>query len=212
MKALKKTILMTLVVITLLSALVSCVSSREETDLYELGEEMIGLMQEMASNDYYLELYSVEAFNDMLHYVAKANYTTPKAVYSFEISKSHFEQMIPETEGGKNPFSDELEEIVFESYARNFAAQLISRFGASAIAASGVCALQKTVCSSKITVPTCYLYVYESAPSVIITFIPGEDNTVSANGTFILPKELQDEETLIEYLNEMKVTLTQIDK
>lgn len=58
--------------------------------------------------------------------------------------------------------------------------------GVENLAASSVCSVGKTFVSENATENMIYIYVYEGAAPVAVTFILGEDHTVSATGTFIL--------------------------
>ena len=64
--------------------------------------------------------------------------------------------------------------------------QINAQNGATTLAATTICAAGKTFVSSEGDGDAIYLYVYENACPAAVSFVRGEDNSVSASGTFIL--------------------------
>ena len=64
--------------------------------------------------------------------------------------------------------------------------QINAQNGATTLAATTVCSAGKTFVSTEEDGDAIYLYVYENACPAAVSFVKGEDNTVSASGTFII--------------------------
>ena len=64
--------------------------------------------------------------------------------------------------------------------------QINAQNGATTLAATTICTAGKTFVSTEGDGDAIYLYVYENACPAAVSFVRGEDNTVSASGTFIL--------------------------
>ena len=64
--------------------------------------------------------------------------------------------------------------------------QINAMGGVENLAASSVCTVGKTFVSENASESIIYLYTYEDAAPIAVTFTVGEDYTVSATGTFIL--------------------------
>ena len=58
--------------------------------------------------------------------------------------------------------------------------------GTEELAVSSICTHGKTFVDDSITDNTIFLYVYEDALPIAVTFTVGEDGAVSASGTFIM--------------------------
>ena len=57
------------------------------------------------------------------------------------------------------------------------------------IAASSLCKAGKTFVAEGLTESTMYLYVFDAAVPVFVTFVPGDDNSVSASASFVILDE-----------------------
>ena len=64
--------------------------------------------------------------------------------------------------------------------------QINAQNGATNLAATTICTAGKTFVGSEGEGDAIYLYVYENACPAAVSFVRGEDNSVSASGTFIL--------------------------
>jgi hypothetical protein len=162
--------------------------NRPNKTLYKQGLEVISLMEEMASSDTYLKLYSASSdIQDIVRTVGEGDFSEPKAVYKVAISEETLLALMEmtgseETEG----MSDTLKEYVQSRIKSTFVNQINARGGATTLAAAGICTGEKTFFNDELTESVIYLYTYESAVPVAISFVVGEDGTVSATGNFIL--------------------------
>lgn len=161
---------------------------RQETpqkSLYEQGLSVISLMAEMVKSDDYIEMYSQN--KELIETVAKAgngDYAEPKAVYKITVSKNLIQMLAQGS--ALTELSPTLREYVDRRMRGMIATQLNQSAGAQALAASSICMVQKTFVNDTLDeVGTSYLYTYENGFLIVVTFTPGEDNTVSASGSFI---------------------------
>lgn len=183
----RKMILTLLVVLAVLGA-VGCDKSVEEVNqkpIYEHGIEVIQLMTEMAQSTEYLITYTGnESIRDIINDIGKSDYQEVKKVYSISFDKSTLEKL---TElAGVEGISDELREYTMQRMITAFISQINAYSGAEKLAAASVCTVGKTFVSNELDHDSIFIYTYEDAYPVAVTFIAGEDNTVSANGMFIV--------------------------
>jgi len=201
MKKLKNILLIAVAAAMLISIFTSCNDKRSKTDeeLYNNGIEMIQLMKEMATNDSYLMLNSTESLSHELSPVQYGDYTEPEAVYSFTISES---QIAAEYES-IDKMSKELKNAIVSKFISDFAARINAIYSnAATLAASSICVVNRTFVTDGRIEPILYVYIYSDAPAVIVSFIPGEENSVLAKGMFILSESLRTEEDILEHFEE----------
>ena len=67
--------------------------------------------------------------------------------------------------------------------------RLNSLGGVDDIAVASLCTVGKTFVNENADGNVIYLYTYDNAVPVAVTFITGDDNSVSANGTFVMYDE-----------------------
>ncbi len=185
-----------------------------KASLYEQGLELITLMQEMAGNDTYMSLYSSSTeLQEIISVVAEGDYSAPKEVYKITIDEKLLLSLGGEV--SMDGMSEQLQEYMCARLYASIATQLNARLGgANVLAAASICTASKTFVNSEITENMIYLYTYENAKPVVITFIPGEDNTVSASGYFILCEEPETDtlEELKEYLDVFAGTIEVVEE
>ncbi len=180
-----------IVSVLLLSALllVSCGSAAEETSLYTRGTEIVSLLDELAGSEEYLGVYTASAeILEILDAVAKGDHTSPAAVYEITIPA---EMILALSEAEIAPgMSEELRQNLLNRTQATVTATVNSRNGVNVLAATSVCTVGKTFVNSSLTAATIYLYTFEDATPVIVTFTPGDDHTVSASGTFLISEDI----------------------
>jgi hypothetical protein len=84
-----------------------------------------------------------------------------------------------------------------------------ARGGSTALAAASICTAGKTFVSDEITADTIYLYTFENAVPVAVSFTVGEGNTISASGTFLIAEELNtgSPESIKEFFSEIDLSV-----
>ncbi len=181
-----------IVSVLLLSALllVSCgTAAVEETSLYVRGTEIVAMLDELAGSEEYLGVYTASPeIMEILGNVAEGDHTSPKTVYEIVIPS---EMILALSEAEVAPgMSDELRTNILNRTQGTVAATVNSRNGVNTLAATSVCTVGKTFVNSSLTAATIYLYTFENATPVIVTFTPGDDHTVSASGTFLMSEDI----------------------
>lgn len=155
--------------------------------LYEQGLEIISVMKEMAGNEDYIAFLSPDGgLKDLLSEAAAGDFSMPKAVYQIKVSESAFLEL---SELDLDALSVPLQENLKSRVAPAVFNQINAQGGVETLAAASVCTAGKTFVSSELTESMIYLYVYEDAVPVAVTFTKGEDGAVSALGTFVLYDE-----------------------
>ncbi len=159
-------------------------SKPQEKSLYDHGLELISLMEEMATSESYLPMYSAnDDLKQIVSVVGNGDYTQPKAVYKLIVNKDILQIMT-----GMQIKGDLSEELMGYVNARIYAAiptQINAQGGANTLAAASVCTAGKTFVSTEVDNNAIYLYTYETGIPAMVTFTEGEDHTVSASGCFI---------------------------
>ncbi len=170
--------------------LASCSTpAADEKSLYEHGLDIVSMLNEIVESDDYVSVYS--ASEDILSIVkstAEGDHTAPNAVYQLTIPEESL-LALSEVEAMPN-LSDELRAFLNGRVQASVINIANSRNGANTLAATSICTVGKTFVNSEITENTIYLYTYENASPVAVSFTVGEDSTVSASGTFLLSEEL----------------------
>lgn len=180
--------------------------------LYEHGLEVVALMAEMAGSKEYVELYtSSPELREILSSVGAGDFGEPSDVYRVRA----MEGIGSVLDMAKiDSLSDELRANVASKMFAALATQINSMEGTAALAASSLCTAEKLFVSGELTGNEIYLYVYENAVPVAVTFTKGENGAVAARGIFILYEEfpaIQMEEAA-EFLKGFGVEVERIEE
>ena len=184
--------------------------------LYEEGLEVISLMEEMASNDTYLKIYSASSeIQDIVRNAGEGDFSEPKAIYKVAISEETL-LALAEITGSEatEGLSDTLKGYVQSRMNGAIINQVNATGGAATLAAASICTGGKTFVSDELTEDVIYLYTYESAVPVAISFAVGEDGAVSATGNFILYEgfNVDTEQDIKDFFEEFSVEVETITK
>lgn len=181
----------TLMVLAMAVSLLACGgagttgSAASDKSLYEQGLEVISLMAEAASSEEYVGAYTGNPeIMGIIQNVGAGDYTTPKAVYSISVNEEILLAML----GLENldGISAELKDTLLSRTFSSLITQINGYAGVNNLAASGVLTLGKTFVDSSLTEDAIYIYTYENALPVAVTFSVGENGAVSAGGNFIM--------------------------
>ena len=184
--------------------------------LYEQGLEVISLMEEMASSDTYLKMYSMSSdIQDIVRTVGEGDFSEPKAIYKVTISEETL-SALAEITGSEEieGLSDTLKDYVQSRMNGAIISQVNAMGGAAKVVAASICMGEKTFVSDELTESVIYLYTYESAVPVAISFVVGEDGTVSATGNFILYEDfnVDTEQDIKDFFKEFSVEVEDVTK
>lgn len=199
-------------------SLTACSKGEETKDVttnsaYEKGLEVVALLDEMAGNEDYIQIYTAgEEISAILNEVGEGDHTSPKAVYEISLMGEKIGDMIALLGGdvSLDGMSEDLTRAVEQKLLSAVISQLNATGGAVNLAAMSVCTAGKTFVSESIKDDMIYLYVYEDAVPAAVTFVRGEDGAVSASGTFLLCEQLntESEQTVSEFFAELGATVS----
>lgn len=173
----------------LLSALLlaSCgTPAAEDRSLYEHGLDVVALIDEMVNNEDYVRVYS--GSDDILNVtrtIAEGDYSSPKNVYKVTIPDTIINAL--SEADSLSDASPELLDYLRQKTLASIPIQITSTEGVNFLAAASICTAGKTFLSDEVPEYMIYLYTYENAVPIAVTFgrdanVPG---VVSATGTFL---------------------------
>ena len=154
--------------------------------LLEHGLDVIATMDEMADSDEYISFYSGnKEMAEIVKEIGKGDHSAPVAVYKITVDEKAMGawDMLSGLEG----LSENLKTAMRQkAFGAALITQINAQNGATTLAATTICTAGKTFVSTEGDGDAIYLYVYENACPAAVSFVRGEDNSVSASGTFIL--------------------------
>lgn len=163
-------------------------NSASDKSLYEQGLGVISLMAEAAQAEEYVGAYTGNPeIMEIIQNVGAGDYTTPKAVYSLSVSDEVLLSMLGLE--NLNGISAELKENLLSRTFGSLITQINGYAGVNNLAASSVLTLGKTFVDSSLTEDVIYIYTFENAFPVAVSFSVGENGAVSAGGNFIMYEE-----------------------
>ena len=181
-------IIVALIMVLSLSACSNNESNAETKSLYAQGLEVVHLMSEMTQTEEYVDIYTGDSeIKTIIQNISTGDYSSPKAVYAISISDDNLAAMA-ELDGLENA-SEELKTFLMNRVLGSLMTQINGMSGVEKLAASSVCIVGKTFVNENATDNVIYLYTYENALPVAVTFTVGEDQTVSASGVFVMYDE-----------------------
>ena len=143
-------------------------------------------MDEMAGSDEYINFYSGNKdMAEIVKEISKGDHSAPVAVYKITVDKAAMEAW--DMLGGLEGLSENLKTAMRQkAFGAALITQINAQNGATTLAATTICTAGKTFVSSEGDGDAIYLYIYENACPAAVSFVKGEDNSVSASGTFII--------------------------
>lgn len=170
-------------------ALSACGNKENNTEtksLYAHGLEIVQLMNEMTKSEY-INTVATDEMKPAIQELANGDYSNPKAVYSIKVSDTELEKLM-EMNGVDN-ISDNLKSFILPKVCSYLINQINMKGGVEDISVAGICTAGKTFVNENADAKNIYLYTYNNTAPIAVTFIKGDDNSVSANGTFIMYDE-----------------------
>ena len=156
----------------------------ETKSLYAQGLEIVQLMSEMTQIEEYVELYSgSNEIKTIIQNIGIGDFSSPKAVYAISIAEDDLAAMVG---SNSDNVSEELKNYIMQKSLASLMMQINGMSSVENLAASSVCTVGKTFVNENVTEDVIYLYVYENAIPVAVTFTIGENQAVSASGIFIM--------------------------
>ena len=163
-------------------------NSASDKSLYEQGLGVIALMAEAAQAEEYVGAYTGNPeIMEIIQNIGTGDYTTPTAVYSLSVSDEVLLGMLGLE--NLNGISAKLKENLLSRSFGSLITQINGYAGVNNLAASSVLTLGKSFVDSSLTEDVIYIYTFENALPVAVSFTVGENGSVSAGGNFIMYEE-----------------------
>ncbi len=200
----------------LLSALLlsSCgIPAVEDRSLYEHGLDVVAMLNEIAESEEYLSIYSAnEDILSIVNSIAEGDHVTPETVYRLTLS----EESVAALSGTDvlHSLSPELKAFLNGRVQASVINIANARGGSTALAATSICTAGKTFVSREITENMIYLYTFENAYPIAVSFTVGDGGSVSASGTYLIAEELNTDtpDAIKEFFSEMTLEVEVVPK
>ena len=184
MKKSIRNVLIGLIIVLSLSAC-SDKGNAERKSLYEQGLEIVQLLSEMTQTEGYADVYTGNSeVKAVIQSISTSDYSSPKAVYAISAADDDLAAMVELNRLGN--VSDELKNFLLRRARSALMTQINSMSGVENLAASSVCTAGKSFVSENTAEDVIYLYTYENARPIAVTFTIGENHSVSASGLFVM--------------------------
>jgi hypothetical protein len=204
MKKKNKTLVFLLVLmIIVLDVIVVGMVSRKKTEtptvtetssvpLYDRGSSLIQDMHTIINDENYRRMIGVtEELEATVLQLADMDYTQPKAVYRITNLDDFINLTMYMSEVDENLFNGEAKEYADKTVEANLGTTIMSKVsGTMALAASSLVRKTDLFVDSSVTESEVYVYIYDEAYPVFVSFTPGEDGAVSATGTYVIVDDL----------------------
>ncbi|MDE6678635.1 MAG: hypothetical protein K2K02_06310 [Ruminococcus sp.] len=189
MKKSFKTVIATIALVSVfgLSACGNSKSNPETKSLYTQGLEVVQLMTEIIKTEEYINTIATDSLKPIIQELADGDYSTPKAVYSISASDK---ELVKLTEfNGFDNIPDNLKPFISSKLHNSLINMINNRGGFEDVAVASICSAGKTFVNENISGNILYLYTYDDAVPIAVAFTTGDDNSVSANGVFVMNDE-----------------------
>ena len=184
MKKSIRNVLIGLIIVLSLSAC-SDKGNAERKSLYEQGLEIVQLLSEMTQTEGYADVYTGNSeVKAVIQSISTGDYSSPKAVYAISVADDDLAAMVELNRLGN--VSDELKNFLLRRARSALMTQINSMSGVENLAASSVCTAGKSFVNENAAEDVIYLYTYENARPIAVTFTIGENHSVSASGMFVM--------------------------
>ena len=172
-----------------LSACGSSGSDSETKSLYSEGLEIVQIMSEMVQSESYINLYTGDSsVQSIVQSLANGDYSSPKAVYAISVPEKSLEVMA-ELDTLDNA-SENLRSFALKRVFGALMTRVNAMSGVENLAAASICTVSKTFVDENVDGDIIYLYTYDNAVPIAVTFMVGDNKSVSANGVFVMDDEL----------------------
>lgn len=175
------------IVLVMVLSLSACSSKKdgETKSLYARGLEVVALMAEMTQTEAYVDIHTGDSeIKTVIQNIGAGDYSAPKAVYAISITDEDIAAMAEL--GNLDGASEELKNFLMQRVQASLMTQINAMSGVESLAATSVCAVSKTFVNEDVTENAIYLYTYENATPVAVSFTVGEDHAISASGIFVM--------------------------
>lgn len=167
--------------------------------MYDKGLEIAAALSEECNGEYVAYFSAYGELTEIAEELAAQDYSQPKSVYEVKYSEDGFKQLLESAMGT----GDELPEAILKRVAGfSYLANMVNaRKGTNYIALSSILTAEELFVNETVTEDTAYLYFYEDAYPVLVSYHAGEDGAIHAVGNYIFNDELKEQG--MDALNEM---------
>ena len=142
-------------------------------------------MNEAVQNEAWVSLFTGDpAVREILSNAGQGDFSQPKAVYEIQFSDQAVTSLTGQAD--LTGFPESLQKRIYAAIQSAAANQINAMDGAETLAAASICTVSDTFVCDGLTENTLYLYTYENAAPVMVSFVVGQDSAVLATGVPIL--------------------------
>lgn len=216
MKKAKRIYICALILLMSLFAMTAC-GKKDDKSLYEHGLDLVDTIVEAAEVEEYWEAMGIrgENFLEQIENITNGKYKEPKKVYALTISHDGLSNMLEEMDLDVDELSEDLQNLIGNRIFASLANQVNAQGGSETLVVSSVLNATKTFVCDKLESNCMYIYLYKKGTPVSVTFIKGEDGSVSASATFLMAETVAEdlEEALedIEIFDELGIEIEEVD-
>ena len=175
-----------ILLLTLIFVLSGC---GEKKRLVDHGMDVVKLIEEAINSEEYVMIYSAsEQIARVIDGVAEGDFSEPEAVYSITINEDDLLEM---ADVDLDDVSESLQKVMKSKMAGALSNMINARAGADSLAASSIISMGKTFVYGDKIENQIYLYTFEDAKPIMVSFVAGEDGAVNASGTIILTDDFE---------------------
>lgn len=168
-----------------LGACNSKTTSSPASELYHQGLALVSEMNEAIQSEAWVSLFTGDpAVKEILSKAGQGDFSQPRAVYEIQFSDQAITSLTGQAD--LTGFSESLQSRIYASIQGAAANQINAMAGAETLAAASICTVSDTFVCDNLTQNTLYLYTYETAVPVMVSFVVGQDGAVLATGVPIL--------------------------
>lgn len=216
MKKAKKVYICALILLMSLFAMTAC-GKKDDKSLYEHGLDLADTIVEAAEVEEYWEAMGIrsENFLEQIENITSGKYKEPKKVYALTVSHDGLSNMLEEMDLDVDELSEDLQNLIGNRMFGSLANQVNAQSGSESLVVSSVLNATKTFVCDKLESNCMYIYLYKKGTPISVTFIKGEDGSVSATATFLMAESLGEdlEEALedIDIFDELGIEIEEVD-
>lgn len=160
-------------------------TSSPASELYHQGLALVSEMNEAVQSEAWVSLFTGDpAVKEILSKAGQGDFSQPRAVYEIQFSDQAITSLTGQAD--LTGFSESLQSRIYASIQGAAANQINAMAGAETLAAASICTVSDTFVCDNLTQNTLYLYTYETAVPVMVSFVVGQDGAVLATGVPIL--------------------------
>lgn len=161
----------------------------EKKSLADHGMDVVELIEEALNSEEYVMVYSAsEQIARVIDGVAGGDFSEPEAVYSITIDE---DDLLDMADVDFDDMSDSLQKVMKSKMAGALSNMINARAGAESLAASSIISMGKTFVYEEEIENQIYLYIFEDAKPIMVSFVAGEGGAVNASGTIIFTDDFE---------------------